>query len=573
MAWTPIADLTGPPGDGGAATRPPAMLAAALAKPRPVGFIIGSSTVAGEGIDDDGELRARECAAARLERMIHRACGGREDRAPLTLRADAEWPEVITGGTILTGSSGTRGLGHRPREITDGETITITSPGPCTGFWIGFREGKGTGDVTVTIDGGDPTPVDLQQTAVTTKKNAHSTWTRSIAFTGQWESGRLERAQHTLTIAVTGGHAATDFVHIHDDDEDRGAVLLNDGWPGQTLFQHTYQATLRERLQTIKPDFIVVYTGANEQNLDRSRDHVAGSFEDIVDFTSWATDTPIPMVLVSQVGRTNSDFDRTIVTDPMEAAAEAEPHRIVFVNGDAILPGDTGLAQELGLIGPGGGHSPAAGQAVVADALARAMGLWTADGGAAPRVGGPAGPRGPIGPQGIPGPPGPPGVDGADAPAPSGFKNISCDFRDDAPISIGDGSIAGEWYKYRLDRGMVDFEFFIRWGNEGRSSSGGPLRIRDLPVAPSTSPNLYYFGSGHYWASGPKLHFSIVPWVDAHKQEMKFWVPRDGASSIQELMRIWDGTEGVGTGRPLNPDFVIDHPNSYLAGRIRYPAK
>ncbi|MDO5730788.1 hypothetical protein [Corynebacterium sphenisci] len=345
-----------------------------------MGLIVGSSTVAGHGIDGGAE-RAYDCAAARLERMLHRACGGREDRAPLTLRADVEWPEAITGGTLLESWPKTAGVGHHPREIADGESITITSPGPCTGFWIGFREGVGTGTVTAAIDGGAAEPVPLVTEKQTLKSGAGGeTWDYDDAWTGQWESGRLDRAQHTLVITVTGGSTAVDFVRFHDDDEERGAVLLNDGWGGQRLFDHTFMNSMRQRLQSINPDFVLVYSGANEQARDVTHEQMEKSVTLLVENTSWAPDAPIPVVLVSQWGRSRPGWDRTIVTDPMAAAAAAEPHRVSFIDGDDILPQDTAVAKAAGLVGPDGVHSPAAGQAVVADALARAMGLWNRNG-------------------------------------------------------------------------------------------------------------------------------------------------------------------------------------------------
>lgn len=371
----------GPPGPAGSgASRPPAMLTAALAQPRPVGLIVGSSTIAGFGIAP-GEQRARDRAAARLERMLDRSCGARADRAPLTIRADEEWPEVITGGTLLGSWPKTAGVGHHPREIADGESITITSPGPCTGFWIGFREGVGTGTVTAAIDGGAAETVPLVTEKLTLKSGAGGeTWDYDEAWTGQWESGRLDRAQHTLVITVTGGAAAIDFVHFHDDDEERGAVLLNDGWGGQRLFDHTFMNSMRQRLQSLSPDFVLVYSGANEQARDVTREQMEKSVTLLVENTSWAPDAPIPVVFVSQWGRSRPGWDRTIVTDPMRAAAEAEPHRIAFIDGDDILPQDTEMAKSAGLVGADGVHSPVAGQAVVADALARAMGLWNRDG-------------------------------------------------------------------------------------------------------------------------------------------------------------------------------------------------
>ncbi|MDO4607327.1 MAG: hypothetical protein Q4B12_08420 [Bowdeniella nasicola] len=384
-----------------------------------MGIIMGSSSVVGEGIWD-GPHRVVHRAAARLERMLARACGVREDRAPLTLRADDSIPEVLSGGTVATAYAQKRGLGHAPRVITEGQSIVVTSPGPCTGFWVGFREGEGTGTVTVTVDDGEPSPVELRSTKIPVPNtDGNGTWSYATEFTGQWSSGRLDRAKHTLVISVTGGEAAVDFVHIHDDDEDRGAILLNDGWSGTRLYDHTYTPTPRARIASIRPDFIIVYTGANEQSTGLGAETVRKSVDDLVTFTREVDGGPVPVLFVSQRGRKNPGYDRTWVTGPMMDAAEAEPYRVGFVSGEAILPEDTDLAADvLGLVDTGDRvHPTAAGHAVVADFLARATGGCNIDGREAPRITGggdggsqgPRGPRGPEGPRGPRGEKGPPG--------------------------------------------------------------------------------------------------------------------------------------------------------------------
>ncbi|MDO4610971.1 GDSL-type esterase/lipase family protein [Corynebacterium sp.] len=351
------------------------MLTAALAKPRPVGIIIGSSSIAGEGITA-GPERLRDRAASRLARMLHRSCGGREDRAPLTLRADDEAPDIISGGTVVTAYAQKRGLGHAPRVIADGESITITSPGPCTGFWVGFREGEGTGTVTVTVDDGEPSPVELRSTKIPVPNtDGNGTWSYATEFTGTWSSGRLARKKHTTVIAVTGGNAAVDFIHIHDDDESRGAILLNDGWGGTRLYDHTYTPTPRARIASVRPDFVVVYSGANEQGTNLDADKVRKPVEDIVTMTRTAAGGPIPLLLVAQAGRKNPGYDRSRVTGPMREAAEAEPHRVGFVDGAGILPADSDVAVGVGLVAADRVHPAPAGHAVLADRLAVMLGL------------------------------------------------------------------------------------------------------------------------------------------------------------------------------------------------------
>lgn len=373
--------VRGPRGESGDEL-PPILLASALARPRPVGFLIGASATAGHGIWDI-PTRVQHRFHARLQRMLYRSGGGREDRAPMTVRADDTIPGVLTGGAVQTNwdKGGSGGLGRFCRRITEGQTITLAPPSPCTGFWVGLREGVGTGDVTVTVDDGAPVALDLSKEKIGVRTTQGRTFTRDEAWTGQWSSGKLPRGQHKVDISVTGGHAAIDFIHVHDDDEDAGVVLLNGGWPAARLTEHAFTWDLRARLQSIQPDFVIIFGGGNEQIRNDSRETVAKAVGDLTAIIEACTDRPTPVVWVSQrVPSRNPDFDRTIVTDPMEAAETAAPYRVGFYSGEDAFPLDmTVSVDELGLICPDKVHPTVDGHAAIADLLARAMGLWNRD--------------------------------------------------------------------------------------------------------------------------------------------------------------------------------------------------
>lgn len=182
---------------------------------------------------------------------------------------------------------------------------------------------------------------------------------------------------------------------------------------------------------------------------------------------------------------------------------------------------------------------------------------------------GETGPPGPKGDRGEMGPVGPPGADGKDGvvPAPMAWTRCYCTLRDDGAINLGVGG--SQTYYYRVDRGICTIHFKIKWGSNP-GSGGGALRLTNLPQLPSRSVAEEYVGNALYWSQGGNMLFPMMLQIPPNLNEVRFHVPVNGQETFLGLMRIWDGSNGAGTGRPLNPNFAIDASGSTIAGSISY---
>lgn len=187
---------------------------------------------------------------------------------------------------------------------------------------------------------------------------------------------------------------------------------------------------------------------------------------------------------------------------------------------------------------------------------------------------GPAGPRGPqgpagaagaTGPRGATGPKGDPGPAGADTPVPS-WSTTGLTLKDNGAINLGVGGRAT--YRWRVDRGVAELFFDIRFGR-GASSGGGPVRIA-LPVAAAAS--MEAVGVASYWSSGGNFGMSLTPYVLPGSAELRFLVHKHGGDNTQSNFQIWDGVNGAGTGIPGNPGYRLDENLSSIKGSIRFIA-
>lgn len=181
---------------------------------------------------------------------------------------------------------------------------------------------------------------------------------------------------------------------------------------------------------------------------------------------------------------------------------------------------------------------------------------------------GPQGPKGDKGDRGPTGPQGPKGADGKDGrdaePVPS-WNTSGVQIRDNGAVGLGTG---GRFHqRWRVDRGVFELWFDIKWGSRGQTSAGGPLKLL-LPVA--SAPTIESVGSASIWLQQPAFMMSSNPIVPAASNIMYFPINRNGADTRESYLQIWDGKNTSKTGIPYNPDFMIDGNLSHLKGHIRF---
>lgn len=330
-----------------------------FAKPNPVGIIVGSSTLIGAGIGGSNAYRLRFTTA--FETMLRNTYAPElKGRKPITLRAGDVTPAITT---TAAGNSG--GLGHASKTITPDTPFTFRSEWPTTGLWFGFREGEGTGEVRVSINGAPATSVGASTSG-------------TARYTGQFKTPELPRGMHEYTITCTG-ETSLDFMHAYDGDNTRGPVLLNGGWGGSRLGWHLPESNtaLKERLESVQPDFVILMFGANEEGGGNSRSEVANWVEGFNSMVADAVDVP-PWVLYASQSRAahNPDFDRTIITDPMVGSVAADPYmRSVMLDGEFFWPETLGESQRLGFVHSDNVHPNATGHAALAEMMGSALDL------------------------------------------------------------------------------------------------------------------------------------------------------------------------------------------------------
>ena len=171
---------------------------------------------------------------------------------------------------------------------------------------------------------------------------------------------------------------------------------------------------------------------------------------------------------------------------------------------------------------------------------------------------GPAGARGPAGPAGERGPQGP-----SEAPAPWSTSGVT--FRDNGTIRLGVGG--GFAYRWRVDRGLFQLFFDIRFGR-GASSGGGPVKLT-IPQRPAGG--IEAVGHGSYWSTGGNFGAPLTLTCAPGEGTVQFLVFKSGPDGTQDLLRIWDGRDGNGTGVPANPGYTLDAQGSSIKGSIVFP--
>ncbi|QNQ90885.1 hypothetical protein GP475_09710 [Corynebacterium poyangense] len=173
--------------------------------------------------------------------------------------------------------------------------------------------------------------------------------------------------------------------------------------------------------------------------------------------------------------------------------------------------------------------------------------------------------QGPQGPKGEQGPQGPQGPKGLDADPVPGWKTTGITFSDNGTINLGTGS--SSYYKWRIDRGVFQLYFTIRFGRNA-SSAGGPLKLT-LPTRPATG--IEAVGAGSYWSTGGNFGMVISPIVTPGSNICNFLVHKSGGDDTQDLFRIWDGRSGIGSGIPANPGYTLDQDGSSIKGYLSFP--
>ena len=227
---------------------------------------------------------------------------------------------------------------------------------------------------------------------------------------------------------------------------------------------------------------------------------------------------------------------------------------------DKTMTGVSGIPGPAGPAGPQGIQGPAG--------PAGARGPAGPAGPAGERgpqgIQGPAGPQGPAGAKGDTGPIGPQGPAGVDTPV-TPWSTTGITLMDDGSVNPGIGG--GFEYRWRVDRGIFQCYFDIRWGTRP-GSRGGSLRLL-LPQAPAYG--MEAVGVGSYWSAGGNFGMVVNPTVEPGRNTCYFLVHKNGGDNTQARFRIWDGRSTSGTGIPYNPGYILDASGSSLKGNISFP--
>ncbi|MCT1804379.1 collagen-like protein [Corynebacterium sanguinis] len=177
---------------------------------------------------------------------------------------------------------------------------------------------------------------------------------------------------------------------------------------------------------------------------------------------------------------------------------------------------------------------------------------------------GPQGPEGAQGPQGLKGDRGPQGLQGEPGPVdtPAAWTTTSVTLKDKGTINLGTGGTQN--YRWRVDRGIFQLYFDIRWGSNA-ASGGGPVRL----VLPRTAiTGMEFVGAASYWSNGGNFGMAMTPFVRSGSNVMYFLVHRHGGDNTQADFRIWDGSNPSGTAIPGNPGYRADAAGTSLKGMI-----
>lgn len=329
-----------------------------LSMDRPVGIIIGSSTIAGVGAGSSWPDKSiSSLVEAAIRGKVHPDAAGE----PRTANAGANWPRATRTG----GVSNSSGLGHTNILISAGSSAQW-SMADCTGAWFGLREGEGTGTVTVSVDGGPQVSIPLSTSG-------------DLAFSASWDSGELPRGSHTFEFSTTG-ETVIDFVHLYDGDNTAGAIMLNGGWGGSLLDWHltaNQQAlTLRPRLRHIDPDFIILSYGSNEESAGKTQAEVTATLNQMLTVISEECTKNPWIVLSSQDAPKDEGYDREQIIGPMRTAAALDPANRDFTDAmEGYWSGDIDADKAAGILASDGVHPTARGHADLAARLIAALNL------------------------------------------------------------------------------------------------------------------------------------------------------------------------------------------------------
>lgn len=144
-------------------------------------------------------------------------------------------------------------------------------------------------------------------------------------------------------------------------------------------------------------------------------------------------------------------------------------------------------------------------------------------------------------------------------------------------LNLGSGGTQALWW--RVIDGMLEVDLFAVWGS-GATSAPGDL-YWDLPAAAKTpahnlnriAHNQLGWGKFFTSASGskPAMDWNMIPYIANNSQRIYFNVPAAGNDARLRRMRIWNGTNGTGTGFPYVAEGQLDTMSSELQGGLRFP--
>lgn len=312
---------------------------------------IGSSTTAGFAA---GALDRRY--TNRLGDALHR------EYNPAGIPGGAHYMAGDSGWT-LTGTTGTTalGLGLSTTTLQAGATMGRTFT-QCTSVTVHFEQGPGSGQFTVSIDGGAATTVTPDTTGAA---NRHD---------GTWSSSVLAAGSHSVLITSVGA-CAINGIYAHLGDETSGVQVYTSGKSGSVAADFAATTSIATRCAQLQPGLVVLMLGANDFETGVAPSTFRTTVRTIIDGIRAVQYPPPSFQLVSPYRRldvTTPAYPWTAYGDQQRDLAAADPMNCAWVDISSVYP-QSQSADAYNIISADNVHQTDRGYAVMADLLHTAI--------------------------------------------------------------------------------------------------------------------------------------------------------------------------------------------------------